>query len=55
MDWTSKKVTECQTCRDKELKSLLFLGYMPPVNQMRTIGDQPDEQPSYPAEVLYCK
>ena len=54
MDKTSNPVTECQICKKKELKSILFLGYLPPVNQMHTIGNQPLEQPSYPAELLYC-
>jgi hypothetical protein len=33
---------------------VLFLGYLPPVNQMRTIGERPHEQPAYPAELLHC-
>ncbi|MBF0187029.1 MAG: class I SAM-dependent methyltransferase [Magnetococcales bacterium] len=44
----------CQVCHGKQLESILFLGYLPPVNQMRTIGETPFEQPSYPAELLYC-
>ncbi len=47
-------VVKCQVCESTQLESIMFLGYMPPVNQMRTIGERPDEQPSYPAEVLYC-
>ena len=47
-------VERCQTCDSKELKPILFLGYLPPVNQMHKIGDPPKEQPSYPAQVLYC-
>jgi hypothetical protein len=34
---------------------VLFLGYLPPVNQMRPIGQRPHEQPAYPAEVLHCQ
>jgi len=51
---TSSVVKECQVCRSTNLKSVLFLGYLPPVNQLHTIGIRPDEQPSYPAELLYC-
>tara|TARA_Y100000031_G_C8217185_1_gene384031 strand:- start:262 stop:1500 length:1239 start_codon:yes stop_codon:yes gene_type:complete len=51
---TSKPVTVCQSCGNKDLKSILFLGYLPPVNQMHDLGTQPVEQPSYPAELLYC-
>jgi len=32
----------------------MFLGFLPPVNQMRPMGDRPAEQPAYPAELLYC-
>lgn len=48
-------VKKCQTCSSGDLKSLLFLGYLPPVNKMWPIGHQPEEQPSYPAELLWCK
>ncbi len=51
---SSITVNTCQVCENSDLKSALFLGYLPPVNQMRFIGDQPHEQPSYPAEMLYC-
>ena len=54
MKSSSKPVTACQICSNKELESILFLGYLPPVNQMHNIGNQPVEQPSYPAEILYC-
>ena len=54
MDKTSKPVIACQICEKKELESILFLGYLPPVNQMHDIGTQPVEQASYPAELLYC-
>lgn len=54
MDNTSKPVTACQICGSKDLDSILFLGYLPPVNQMHNVATQPAEQPSYPAELLYC-
>jgi len=54
MKSTSKPVTGCQICSNKELDSILFLGYLPPVNQMHEVGNQPVEQPSYPADLLYC-
>ena len=34
---------------------MLFLGYLPPVNLMRTIGERPREEPGYPAELLRCR
>ncbi|MDA8902778.1 class I SAM-dependent methyltransferase [Porticoccaceae bacterium] len=51
---TSITVDKCQICGSSKLRSTLFLGYLPPVNQMRTIGDRPFEQPAYPTELLCC-
>lgn len=48
-------VDRCQVCGGVDLQSTLFLGYLPPVNQMRTIGQRPHEQPAYPAELLLCR
>jgi len=48
-------VDRCQVCGSSALESVLFIGYLPPVNQMRPIGQRPHEQPSYPAEVLHCR
>ena len=48
-------VTSCQICQNKNLSSIIFLGYMPPVNTMPKIGERPHEQPSYPAQLLFCK
>ena len=47
-------VESCQVCHSGGLESVFFLGYLPPVNQMRRIGERPAEQPAYPAELLYC-
>lgn len=51
---TSVVVEKCQVCDYKELEPILFLGYLPPVNTMHPIGQRPHEQPSYPAQMLYC-
>ena len=51
---TSVVVERCQICQARDLESIIFLGYLPPVNQMHPIGSRPKEQPSYPAELLYC-
>lgn len=48
-------VEKCQICNNPKLEPILFLGYLPPVNQMHNIGERPHEQPSYPAEILYCE
>jgi hypothetical protein len=51
---TSVVVNECQVCGHNELESILFLGYLPPVNTMPVIGEQPHEQAAYPAHMLNC-
>jgi hypothetical protein len=48
-------VDRCQVCDSANLESLLFLGYLPPVNTMPLIGTPLEEQPAYPAELLRCK
>src|SRR3972149_4801882 len=47
-------VENCQICNNPKLESIIFLGYLPPVNELHPIGSKPKEQPSYPAELLYC-
>lgn len=54
-DRTSKIVTHCQICGYAPLESILFLGYLPPAEDFHSIGERPKEEPSYPAEILYCK
>jgi len=51
---SSVVVDRCQISGSDNLESVLFLGYLPPVNQMHPIGQRPAEQPAYPAELLYC-
>jgi len=51
---TSRVVERCQLCGNEKLEPILFLGYLPPVNQMHDIVQKPREQPSYPAQLLYC-
>jgi len=52
---TSRIVERCQVCNSPKLEAILFLGYLPPVNQLHNIGEQPHEQPSYPAQLLHCQ
>jgi SAM-dependent methyltransferase len=51
---SSVVVDRCQVCGSERLHSALFVGYLPPVNQMWATGERPHEQPGYPAELLYC-
>lgn len=50
----SAVVKQCQVCGYPDLEPILFLGYLPPVNKMRNIGERPHEESSYPAQILYC-
>ena len=50
----SLPVERCQVCDDGDLRAVIFLGYLPPVNTMPRIGQIPREQPSYPALLLRC-
>ena len=34
----SKRITKCQISGSDDLRSVLFLGYVPPVNNMKAIG-----------------
>src|SRR6185436_3337990 len=48
-------VRRCQVCESTDLDPMFFAGYLPPVNGMPEVGDQPREQPAYPAQVLSCR
>jgi hypothetical protein len=47
-------VESCQVCGGKDLESIIFIDYLPPVNTMPPVGSRPTEQSAYPAEVLRC-
>lgn len=51
---TSTPIDICQICRSHALSSVLFLGYVPPVNTMPDLDTVPEEQPAYPLELLRC-
>ena len=51
----SRSITKCQISNSKKLKSLIFLGYLPPVNTLRKIGSTLKEEISFPAELLFCE
>ena len=52
--YKSKLVNTCQICKSKNLKSILFLGYLPPVNKFIKVNTKPKQEESYPAELLFC-
>jgi len=48
-------VETCQVCESRDLEPIFFAGYLPPVNGMPLVGEQPKEQPAYPAQLLRCR
>ena len=52
--YKSKLVKSCQICKSKNLNSILFLGYLPPVNKFIKVKTKPRQEESYPAELLFC-
>ena len=47
---SSVVVTRCQICQHQHLRSVLFIGYLPPVNEMRPLGERASEETFYAAE-----
>ena len=55
MTASSRPITHCQSCGADGLDSVLFVGYVPPVNTMPPIGRASEEQAAYPLEMLRCR
>jgi SAM-dependent methyltransferase len=51
---THGPIDRCQICGSQRLRSVLFLGFLPPVNSMRPLGVRADSEPWHPAELLVC-
>lgn len=51
---TSHPIKACQNCGGTALESVLFVGFIPPVNTMPDVGSTPVEQSAYPLELLRC-
>lgn len=49
----SRPIEKCQVCGGR-LESVLFVGFLPPVNTMPAVGSVPFEQPAYPLELVRC-
>ena len=45
----------CQICGHGALERVLSLGYMPPVNQMVSLGQIPRQQSWFPTDLLHCR
>ena len=53
MKKTSKTINRCQISGQKDLKPILSLGYLPPVNNFRKINTLDMEETFYPADLMY--
>jgi hypothetical protein len=51
----SRPILECQICASKNMRSLLFLGYVPPVNTMPAVGARAVEELTFPLEMFRCE
>ena len=49
-----KSLTNCQISGSSNLKLILSLGLLPPVNQMSKIGNITEDQNLFPTEIYYC-
>ena len=53
MKKSSKTIDRCQISGKKDLRTILSLGYLPPVNKLKKIDSQLSEDYFYPAELLF--
>ena len=49
----SKTITKCQISGTNDLKSIMFLGYLPPPTEMKKIYSKMGEETFYPADLMY--
>ena len=50
---TSITINKCQISGAKDLKTIVSLGYLPPVNKLKKINSLQEEDAFYPAELVY--
>ncbi len=51
----SKPLSACQICGKTHLESILFLGYVPPVNEMLPVNSIPGVEMRFPLELKRCR
>ena len=47
-------IKNCQMCNSKKLESVLFLGYLPPVNHLYPVGSYQSYEHFFPLELIRC-
>ena len=53
MELNSKTISKCQISGSNDLKSIMFLGYLPPPTEMKKIHSKIEEETFYPADLVY--
>jgi ribosomal protein S25 len=53
MKRNSKTISKCQVSGSSNLKSIVFLGYLPPPTEMKKIYSKIQEETFYPADLMY--
>ena len=53
MDKKSKTINRCQISGVKDLKKILSLGYLPPVNKLKKINKSLHEDMFFPSELMF--
>ena len=55
MKQNSKTISKCQISGSGDLKSIMFLGYLPPPTEMKKINGKIKEESFYPADLMYSR
>ena len=55
MEKKSKTINRCQISGAKDLKTIISLGFLPPVNKMQKVGSKKEETTFFPVELMYSK
>ena len=55
MKQKSKTIDRCQISGVRDLKSILSLGFLPPVNKLKKINASLSEETFFPAELVYSR
>ena len=50
----SNLIEKCQMCGSRSLSSVLFLGYLPPVNHLQSLNSNSKENTFFPLELVRC-
>tara|TARA_Y100000590_G_scaffold200983_1_gene228365 strand:- start:293 stop:1531 length:1239 start_codon:yes stop_codon:yes gene_type:complete len=55
MSKNSTTISRCQISGKSDLKTIISLGYLPPVNKMQKVGKKKEESIFFPVDLVYAK